>query len=136
MSKAKYDDFLTQNPNCSKFKGNVDAIAIFNLLNDDATIINTIATCQHNQPAFTACALPIEHLMDNKANPTIDLNDKFTRTVIGRMLKTILAPFGFEPTKQKDLPKTLGAKYFSSSSCYEQTGNATMHIVSRIEEIH
>ena len=100
MSKAKYDDFLTQNPNCSKFKGNTDAIAIFDLLNEDTTIINTIAACQHNQPAFTACALPIEHLMDNKANPTIDLNDKFTRTVIGRMLKTILAPFGFEPTKQ------------------------------------
>ena len=136
MSKAKYDDFLTQNPNCSKFKGNTDAIAIFDLLNEDTTIINTIAACQHNQPAFTACALPIEHLMDNKANPTIDLNDKFTRTVIGRMLKTILAPFGFEPTKQKDLPKKLGAKYFSSSSCYEQTGDATMHIVSRIEEIH
>ena len=125
MSKAKYDDFLTQNPNCSKFKGNTDAIAIFDLLNEDTTIINTIAACQHNQPAFTACALPIEHLMDNKANPTIDLNDKFTRTVIGRMLKTILAPFGFEPTK-----------HFSSSSCYEQTGDATMHIVSRIEEIH
>ena len=136
MSKAKYDDFLTQNPNCSKFKGNTDAIAIFDLLNEDTTIINTIAACQHNQPAFTACALPIEHLMDNKANPTIDLNDKFTRTVIGRMLKTILAPFGFEPTKQEDLPKTLVAKHFSSSSCYEQTGDATMHIVSRIEEIH
>ena len=91
--KATYNDFLTSNPNCSKFSSNKDAIAI------------------------------------------LLLTDGFTRTVIGRMIKSILDPFGYRPTVQKSFPKTCNVKYFSSASCYSLTGSATMKVAKYITEI-
>jgi hypothetical protein len=51
------------------------------------------------------------------------------------MAKTVLAPFGFESTTQKDLPKAFKGKYFTSASCYSKSATATMQITRRIEPI-
>lgn len=69
------------------------------------------------------------------SNPTIDFNENYPRTVVGKMAKTILKPFGYRPTIQRNLPRECGeVEYFTSASCYELSAPATMRVVKRIEE--
>ena len=135
--KATYEDFKneTGNANCSGFFDNADMEDLFNFLSEDDNIIKMIEMSEMKKPALAGCAKDVEQWFLGKNNPKIDLADGFTRTVVGRLVKTILRPFGYEVTKQKDMPKNLGCEFFASASCYEKTGVATMHIVKRIEEI-
>ena len=133
--KATYNDFLTSNPNCSKFSSNKDAIAIFDFLNQDDNIIKMIDYCEMGKPALAACVSELEAFVDQISHPILLLTDGFTRTVIGRMIKSILYPFGYRPTVQKSFPKTCNVKYFSSASCYSLTGSATMKVAKYITEI-
>lgn len=133
--KATFSDFLADNPNCSKFDGDPDAMAIFDLLSKDDSIIGMIDASEAGKPALSACVDEIETFFDNQQNPTVDLNDGFTRTVVGRMIKSVLAPFGYEVTVQKNLPKASKAKYFTSASCYEKTGTATMKVIRTVVKV-
>jgi len=127
--KATFNDFISQNPNCSKFDGISDAIAIFDFLSKDDNIIAMINASEAGRPALAACVKDLEAYFDHLPNPTINFNDGFTRTVVGRMNKTILSPFGYEVTVQRDLRKANRGKYFSSASCYEKNGAATMKVI-------
>lgn len=135
--KATYEDFKNEvgNANCSGYFGNEDMEELFNFLSEDNHIIRMIEMTEMQKPALAGCAKDVESWFLRKNNPKIDLADGFTRTVIGRLVKTILKPFGYEVTKQKDMPKGLDCKFFASASCYKKTGIATMHIVKRIEEM-
>lgn len=133
--KATFNNFIAENPNCSKFDGNSDAIAIFDLLSTDESIIAMIDASEAGKPALAACVDEVEAYFDSLTKPTLDLKDGFTRTVVGRMIKTILNPFGYEVTVQKDLPKATRGKYFTSASCYEKTGTAKMKVVRTIAAV-
>lgn len=136
--KAAYNDFLTENPNCSGFAANQDAIEIFDLLSKDESIIAMIEASEAGKPALSACVLEIESLIKSKSAPTVDLSDEFTRTVVGRMVKTVLSPFGYRPLKQrqqKPLSRSLKAEFFVTASCYSLTAPAVMRVVKRIEEV-
>ena len=133
--KATYNDFLVSNPNCSKFASNKDAVAIFDFLNQDDNIIKMIDYSEMEKPALAACVLDLETFVEQLTNPAIDLSDGFTRTVIGRMIKSILEPFGYRPTVQKSFSKTCNVRYFSSASCYSLTGSATMKIAKFVTAI-
>lgn len=133
--KATYNDFLISNPNCSKFSSNQEAIAVFDFLNQDDNIIKMIDYCEMGKPALAACVSELEAFVDHFPHPALLLTDGFTRTVIGRMIKSILEPFGYRPTVQKSFPKTCNVKYFSSASCYSLTGSATMKIEKFVTEI-
>ena len=133
--KATYQDFLAVNRNCSGFANNADAQALFELMNRDEHIIAMVESCEANKPALAGCVVAVEVFYDNLQQPTIDLNDDFTRTVVGRMVKSILEPFGYVPTVHRKLSKNCNARYFRSASLYEPTGPATMRIVKHIEMI-
>lgn len=132
--KATYADFIRDNPNCSGFEHNPDAKEVFDFLNQDSMIIKMAEFADQEKPALAGCVLELEKFFNDMSNPTIDFNDGFTRTVVGRMVKTILAPLGYVVTKQKDFPKNKKGTYFTSASCYALTGVASMHIVKRVEE--
>jgi hypothetical protein len=66
--------------------------------------------------------------------PSFNLLDGFTKQALGRMVKTILDPFGYRPNKQKDMPKAIGAKFVTSATTYKFEGNATMKVVRKIEK--
>jgi hypothetical protein len=133
--KAIYQDFITQNPNCSGYAQNPDAKAVFDFLNQDSMIIRMAESADQGKPALAGCVLELEAFYDQMQNPMIDFSDDFTRTAVGRMVKTILAPFGYGVTKQKDFTKNSKGKYFKSASCYACTEHATMQIVKRVEPI-
>ena len=134
--KAVYSDFITDNKNCSGFKSNKDAEKIFDFLNQDEIIIKMAECADQSKPALAGCVLELEQFYDGMENPKIDFNDGFTRTVVGRMVKSILKPFGYRVDGKKDFPKNCKGKYFTSASCYKlDTSCATMRIVKRIEPV-
>ena len=133
--KATYDDFITANPNCSCYRHNLDAQIIFDFLNSDDIIIKMIESADQGKPALAGCIIELEAFYKTLPNCTVDFADAFTRTVIGRMIKTILEPFGYHVTKKKDFTKNKNSEFFTSASCYALTGYATMHIVKSIEPI-
>ena len=132
--KSTFSEFLSDSPNCSKYAGNPDAIAIFNILSKDENIIGMIDASEAGKPALAACVNEIETFFDNHENPTLDLYDEFTRRAVGRMIKSVLAPFGYEVTVEKNLSSSSRGKYFTSASCYTKSGIATMKIIRTIVE--
>lgn len=137
--KAKFNDFILQNPNCSKFAGNSDAMLIFEILSRDESIIKMIEACDHGKPALTPLAHEIEQALLNLKNPTISFHDNFTKQAVGLMIKTILKPFGYEAYVQKSLPKDAKSNEFSSASVYridpKSENKPTMKVVKSIVEI-
>lgn len=131
--KATLDDYFTENTNCQKFRGNHDFQHIFEqILSTDANIIAMIDVSEAGKPALSACVNQIEAYCDSQTAPTIDLKDDFTKQAIGRAIRTILLPFGYEVKKQKDIPRSYQAKYFTSASVYALTGPAVLCVQKRI----
>ena len=138
--KATYEDFIKANPTCSSFEHNPDARKVFDFLNQDENIIKMIDFSDLGKPALAGCVLELETFFDGLTNPTFDFNEGFNRKVDGRMIKSILEPFGYGVDRQKELPANKDRKYFKSASCYNRNdinlaNSATMRVVKRIEEI-
>jgi len=133
--KTTFNDFLSNNPNCSKFNSNSDAQAIFDFLSKDENIIKMIEASDMGKPALSGCVTDLEAFYDNLNNPIIDFNDDFTRTAIGRMIRIILEPFGYRVSKKKDISRATKCKYFKAASCYELCAPAKLKIVKRIEPV-
>ena len=132
--KATFEDFILENPNCSKYRDNVDAQAIFDLLSKDENIIRMIEISELKKPALTPCVALVEDYVRGQSNPLFDVRNEFERTAVGRMVKTILAPFGFRVSGQKPLGKQRG-EWFASASCFEQREMGTMRVVKRFEPV-
>ena len=130
--KATFNDFLEQNPNCSKFKDNADAVKVFEFLSQDEIIIKMAEACEIGKPALAGCVIDLEKFYANLKNPAIDFEDDFTRTAVGRMIRTILEPFGYRVTKKKDISRSAKCEYFKAASCYELCAPAKLKIVKHI----
>ena len=123
----------------SASESNLYAVNTFIAINDksiDLDIEDSVKEISEmKKPALVACLNDIHEWYENKGQCELNLLDSFTKTVVGRMIKSILAPFGYRVTKQKDIPKAASKKYFSSASCYELLApeEATLHIVKRID---
>jgi len=135
--KATYENFIADNPTCSKYKNCNDARRVFDILSEDANLISMVDATESGKPALLGCLGVLEKSFDDKQFTSFDLTDGFARTVVGRMVRSVLAPLGYlvlEPQSrsQKDFPKSARAKYFKSASCYEKTGTATMKVVKTI----
>lgn len=135
--KTTYEDFIKANPNCSNFEQNQDAQKVFDFLNQDENIIKMIEYSEQDRPALSGCVFELEDFFDAMKSTELNFEDGFTRTVIGRMVKAILEPFGYIVYKQKDFTKNRKGKYFTSASCYkfDETTKPSMHIVKKVEEI-
>ncbi|MCX4313381.1 MAG: hypothetical protein OSJ83_05910 [Clostridia bacterium] len=136
--RATFERFIDDNPTCSKFKDNRDARRIFDIINKQENILRMMEVSEFGKPALSACVKEIEDYCESDSNTSIDLNDEFTRKAVGRMVKTVLAPYGYMVERQRDIPQKAGAKYFSTASCYvfaENSGNLRMVINDDIMEV-
>lgn len=133
--KATFTDFIIQNVNCKKFTGDSEAMHIFeNILSRDENIIAMIDASKAGKPALAACLCEVETYYKGRHAPSFILTDGFTKQALGRMVKTVLEPFGYQPDKQKDMPRGIAAEFVTSAMTYKFSGNATMKIVHKIEE--
>ena len=124
--KATFEDFIFENPMYKSLSDNRDAWQVFDILNEDDSISDAIKITRLNEPALMANVNKIEDYISNLGeNSTFDLSNNFNRMGVGRMVKTILALFGYTPIP--DSKKSFNSKYFRSASCYELTDdNAPM----------
>lgn len=136
---ATLKEFFEENPNCKKFINSKEFQYIFNeILSKEENIIAMIDANESGKPALYACVFQVEKYYNSLSNPSIDLNDNFTRQAIGRAVKTILRPFGYEVKGQRDFPtnsQNPKPKYITSGTLYELKGNATMAIKKAIVEL-
>ena len=141
--KSTYQTFLDENPKCGKdLISNQHAQATFRLLSSDRNIIAMIDASEAGRPAIEATYSVVEDYYDRNKASDFDLTNDQRRTVVGCMIKTILAPFGYIPVEpktktQKELSRSSGAKYFKSGSCYyfDSAAPATMQICRTVMEI-
>lgn len=129
--KTTFSDFLLDSPMCTGFRNNEDAIAIFDILSKDENIMAMIEMSTVGKPALAACVSQVEQYYDSRKFSTFDLKVGFTKQSIGRMVKSIVAPFGYEPA----VSRRLSTKYFSSASSYRKTKPATLKIEKVIVNI-
>ena len=101
----------------------------------DENLIAMTEMSDLNKPALAACVSEVERYFDSREASELDLRDSFSKQAVGRMVKTVLAPFGYETAIQRDMPKNSGSKYFASATCYRKTRKATMKVVKTIVEI-
>ena len=134
--KATYQDFLRENPTCAKLAEDDTAQEVFALLSQDENLIAMLDASDRGFPALTPCIGKVQELAERKASPTFDVQNNTVRQMVGCMAKTIIRPFGYRVTKQKNLPKGTG-RYFASASCYAllEPENATMRVVKKVEEV-
>ena len=104
-------------------------------MSEDENIINMIEVSETGKPALLGCLKEVENYYDSLKNPIFDLTDNFTRTAVGRMVATILSPFGYKPVVQVNFSKTNKGKYFSSATRYEKTETPTLRIKRTIEKV-
>ena len=141
--RATYQDFLNENPKCGNdLVSNQHAQATFFLLSSDRNIIAMIDASEAGRPAIEATYTEVEDYYDRNKSSDFDLTNDHRRTVVGCMIKTILAPFGYLPVEpktktQKELSGSSRAKYFKSGSCYyfDPAAPATMQICRTVMEI-
>ena len=121
MCIPSYSDFINENPKYKKFEHSVTAKNVFDYLRELDTIENMIAANNNGKPALYGAQVHIE--TNYAGNPDFNLEDNFVRQCVGTMVKTILKPFGYIPSIQRDLPKK-ESKYFTSATHYSLDENA------------
>jgi hypothetical protein len=136
---ATFSDFIAQNPNCKKFENDDDMQNIFYFLSQDLILLQLIDASEAGKPALAPIVTNVEHFFTEPGKThTNSLDDNFTKQAVGLMVKTILEPFGYVVSKQKDLPKSARATKFQSASTYrfDHFAPRTMRVVKYIEAVN
>jgi hypothetical protein len=126
---AIFNDFIEQNLNCQKYQNDSDMLEVFAFLSQEDNIIKMLKASDENKPALAPVAVAIEQIFaDPDRVHTNTLDDDFTKQAVGRLIKTILKPFGYVTKIQKDLPKDVSATKFASATVYrfDETEPRTM----------
>ena len=114
----------------AKLQNDVDARAIFDILNEDKQIYAAILATENGKPALSASIKIIEDYVLKTQSSFFASN--FERQAVGRMQKFVLAPFGYIPN---DIKKSVNSRIFTVATCYEKDeSNATMIIKVTSEE--
>ena len=132
--KTTYEDFLDEYSYRERFEHDMMAKGIFEILAQDENIIAMIEYSEAGKPALAACVNQIEAFFEQGGAKGFDLSVDFNKQCVGRMVKTILRPFGYETHIQKSMPKTLESKHFRSATSYQKTGTALLKVVKTIVE--
>ena len=133
--KATFEDFLAGHPLCKKYTNNLDAIAVFDFLSEDKNIIQMIESSVAGKPALLGCLKELEGFFESLNNSNFNPDDNFVRSTVGRMVATIISPFGYRPVVQLNFSQSNKGKYFSSANRYEKKGEAHLRVVQTIDRV-
>ena len=129
MPKANFQSFINSNSMLAKLQNNADAMAIFDILNDDAQIYAAILATENGKPALSASTKKIEEYVSENKSDFFASN--FERQAVGRMQKAILSPFGYVPNEIK---KSVNSKIFTVATCYEKDESKVTMIIKITSE--
>ncbi|MDF1510686.1 hypothetical protein PZE06_21355 [Robertmurraya sp. DFI.2.37] len=113
----EYDRFFAIYPMYQKYQ----SVKAFKNLHDFLWKPESIEKMQDaikfGRPAIEGIVLDIEELYFDKSDFTFE--DDFAKKATGMLIKYILEYFGFISSKQRNISKGKGAKYFTSGMHYE-----------------
>ncbi len=134
--KATFNDYVNTSHSDKGLAQNRVAREIFEMiLSRDDVIIAMIDASECGKPALSACVLEIEAHFQMSQTREFDLTDRYMKQALGRMVRCVLEPFGYEPVGQKEMPRNLETKYLTSASFYEKKGKARLKVVKKIIEV-
>ena len=135
MPKATFDDFIKQNPNYSNVFSNNEFQEVFDrILSTDNNISAMIHASDIGVPALDACMVEIDLLLGNILE---DRDDKkqvlFLKQGIGKLVKTVIEPFGYVPDSRKTM---MNHTHIKSATVYAKKISPTMKVNIEIAEIY
>lgn len=132
MPKASFEDFLEENKNYNKVFENKETRFIFDhILSNDYNIIAMIYASDMGLPALDVCLREIESYYEKSLTKEFNLADKFTKQGLGKLCKSVLAPFGYVPSGRNG---RVHSEYIDTSMIYKKEGNPSMKVEVRIVE--
>lgn len=131
MCILTFNEFIIKNPKYKKFLLSKNAKQLFDYLRLPDNIDKMIAANNNGKPALYGVQSYIEKNFAGYQD--FDFNEGFVKQCVGSMVRDILAPLGFAPVLQRDLPKK-ESLYFTSAAFYEFDSNtAKCKLVRKIE---
>ena len=117
MSRASFEDFLNAPFVGRNLANNLDAMKIFDILNDEKIIAKAIELSEEGKPALLAGVSKVEDYIDSRGGATtFPLNVARNCQLVGIMMKIILAPFNYTP----NVNKPMETRYFHSAMTYKR----------------
>lgn len=133
MPKATFADFVRQNPSYRVKFDNKETRHVFdNILSDNYTISGMIHASNVGAPALDVCMREIEDFFNNSPSKEFDLEDAYTRQGLGKLVKTVLEPFGYVPDSRKTM---IHRDYVKTSTVYAIKEQPRMKVLIEIVEV-
>jgi len=131
------EDFMKKTKMLDVHEGKVGVGEVMDYLVDPAIIAKMIIASEMELPVLTLIAKDLEKKFDENSNfPVIITDDNKNTTArqnVGRMIKFIMAQYGYTPidgglSERARIPAVSGSEYFSTSGLYKKTIEAEYEI--------
>ena len=131
--KTSFQKFIDENHSYNGLSNNLVAKHVFeNILSRDENIIAMIDCNNSGKPAICGCLQEVENYCAANATPDFNLGLSFIKQAIGRMVASILEPFGYESFSQKRIPNEFNAQYIRSAMTYAKPDNPTRKVSLKV----
>lgn len=117
MTKITFESFIQSYPNYQSLQNDIGAKKVFELLNQEKSIVASIKATEEGEPALLPHMRVIEYLLNYCGKSTLDLNNDFHKMCIGKMQCVIMKALGYEPTEDKKIPEW-SSNYIKKAMCY------------------
>jgi len=112
-----YDKFFATYPIYQRFRPIKSFRDLHDWLWKPESISKMLDAIKFQRPAIEGVVLEIEELFGGRSDLTF--NDDFTKKATGMLIKYVLEHFGYISSKQKDISRGKGARWFTSGMHYE-----------------
>jgi hypothetical protein len=130
--KKTFKEFIAEAPRYKKLYQIREVQYLFEaIFSRDDVIIMMIQESERNKPALEGCVEEVESYCLSLTPNAFDIQSHFCRQAIGRMIKSVLEPFGYTKYGEKRLSKRNGG-IITSASTYKKTISATLCVLSHI----
>lgn len=115
MCIPSFNEFIANNPKYKKYSESKNAEKIYDYLKIAENIDKMLSANNNGRPALYGVQSYIETNFSGLSD--FDFTESFVKQCVGSMVREILAPLGYKPFLQRDLPKK-ESLYFTSAMNY------------------
>lgn len=138
--KTTFKEFIDKNHSYNSLKGNLVAKHLFEeILSRDENIIAMIDSNEAGKPAICGCLHEVEYYCETHITQDFHLGLNFAKQAVGRMVASIIEPFGYESYSQKRIPNEFKSKFIRSAMTYNKVVDplkpAKLKVVRKIVEV-
>jgi len=134
--KTSFKEFFKENQIYNGFENDAVAKYVFDsILSKDENIIAMIECNDAGEPALCGCIFEIEQYCTINNQSKFNLSNDFAKQALGRMVRSVLLPFGYESKSQKRIPNKYNSVYVKSAKTFSKIKPAVLRIEKKIVAI-